>query len=264
MADPLVIRIGPIKTPSSEELFLYAPLSRHIVPDQVLFAGDDKSGLEMMQKQLGGRAFRCEPLLAEAAQEIGLPIAELDTEMLELRADVALSLRELEGFPPTDPIDHRRFLLRGLGALRNGPVWARLDSGSTAFGRVDGVVGKAPCDADISVSFGFVPSQHLHIVMDPDAPADGAAKYDVRIALRNSPAYLLEPLGRAYALDCVPSLIVNDTPPDVEWLTRWAAPMGASLYALGIMRANELRKSLTLDDPVGLHISCSMEISSSA
>jgi hypothetical protein len=258
MAVTRIIAIGPVEGVPIERAVMLAPLSAAVRAEDVIFAGDAMAGLRQVLDRLGHRDVACEPTLAEAARALGLPVAELDPPELELRADLALAIEDPADLPTTDPPLLRRYLLQGLGALRASPAWGFLDEGGTASFAVQGHGRSGRCDAAGTVSFGFVPEAHPHLV------SDGPDPFDLTILPVPGPAHAVEALSRAYALPFRPALRLDKAVPPAGWLDHWGPAMGAVFYLLGLLGPGETRKSLTMSDPAGVEVACEVALRGAA
>lgn len=249
-----IITLGPIEGLPPDRAILVAPLSAAVRAQDVVFASDALVGLRQVLDGLGHRDVTCEPGLAEAAHALGLPVAPLDLPELELRADLALALDDPSDLPSTHPPHLRSYLLRGLAALRPSPAWTYLDEGGTARFAVEGQTAAGRCDAFGSISFGFVPETHLHVV------SEGPAPFDLLILSAPGPSHAVEALSRAYGLPFRPALRLDDAMPPPEWLTQWGPAIGAALYLLGLLGPGETHKSLTMSDPAAVQLACEVAL----
>lgn len=254
MSETRIVAIGPIDDAPPDRACMLAPLTGEISPETVVFAGDPVAGLEQLFAKLGHRNVVCEPALRGAAEALGLPVAELDIDDLELRADLALTITDPPDLPATRPPQLRRYLLQGLGFLRGSPTWRRFDNGSMGFATVEGRSPAGPCDVRATVTFGFAPSTHVHFV------AEGPDPFDLRIFSEDRPSYVIEALSRAYALPFRPSLRVNEAVPPPGWLDRWGPAVGSALYLFSTLTEGELRKFMEVTSQSGVALKCQVEM----
>lgn len=257
MADTKIICIGPIDGAPADRAFMLAPLTGEISAETIIFAGDAIDGLQKVLDNFSHRRVQCEPALHVAAHVLDLPVADLNSNELELRVDLALCIENAADLPATEPPGLRRYLLQGISNLKFSPCWARFDDGSMAFASIQGVSVGGRCDAEATVTFGFTPETHIHVV------ADRPEHFDLQIFFHDRPRYIIEALLRAYALSFRPSLRLDGAAPPVGWLERWGPAVGSVLYTLSLLGSHQLHQSLQLDDPSGVHLACQVEMLSS-
>jgi hypothetical protein len=250
MASAYVFRIGPIDGTPPTQRYLYVPIFNDVALDELVFAPDDETGLLRIKEAVGTFELVCHPVLAEAAERLGMATEEPSHMLRELRAELALSVGSEERFPETRPLIVRRILLRGLGALSRSFVWDLMVLGAKTTAQVAGeIAGHA---VDMQLACAVEPSEigvaRIRIHQHSGSVGDGAA--DALILLADGPAYVVEALMEGYGLRFRPEfdgLGGNDNPNDVA---RLCATAGHVFHSLGVLPPGDdiIRTTLDLDD----------------